>query len=71
MPMELLKELADMPLPATFTTTAEVDKLRVLRAAGLIAAMLPSPGTRGGFARVLTITAEGKAALSESESTQS
>ncbi|MBH2008216.1 MAG: hypothetical protein I8H71_00815 [Xanthomonadaceae bacterium] len=69
MPMELLKELAETSLPATFTKTADVDKLRVLRAAGLIAAMLPSPGALSGFARVLTITAKGKAALSESETT--
>ncbi len=68
MPMELLKELADMPLPATFTTTAEVDKLRVLRAAGLVAVMLPAPGAPDGFARVLAITPKGRVALGDTES---
>lgn len=68
MPMELLVELARLPLPATFTRLAEIDKLRVLRAAGLIATMLPTPGAPEGFARVLAITPEGRVALADTES---
>ncbi|MBH2008217.1 MAG: hypothetical protein I8H71_01345 [Xanthomonadaceae bacterium] len=68
MPMELLKELAERPLPATFTTVAEIDKLRVLRAAGLVAVMLPAPDASDGFARVLTITPKGRVALGDTES---
>lgn len=68
MPMELLKELAERPLPATFTNLAEIDKLRVLRAAGLVAAMLPAPGAPEGFARVLAVTPKGRVALADTES---
>ena len=68
MPMELLKVLAQTPLPATVTALAEIDKLRVLRAAGLVAAMLPAPGARRGFARVLTITPKGREVLANAES---
>lgn len=69
MPVELLRAIADKPLPLTITDPADIDKLRVLRAAGHIAVLLPPPGTDQGFARVLHITTEGReiAGLATSE----
>lgn len=69
MPVELLKAIAKKPLPLTITEPADVDKLRVLRAAGHIVVMLPSPCTEQAFARVLHITPEGReiVALADSE----
>ncbi|MBK7719399.1 MAG: hypothetical protein WAT33_13050 [Giesbergeria sp.] len=63
MPMELLRELAQMPLPCTLSDERDIDRLRVLRAAGYIAAMLPMPGSQSRLGRVLAITAEGREAL--------
>lgn len=65
MPMELLRELAQTPLPCTLTSEQEVDRLRVLRAAGHVAAMLPKPGTEAQLCRVLAITASGRQALAQ------
>ena len=64
MPMELLRELAQMPLPCTLSDERDIDRLRVLRAAGYIAAMLPMPGSQSRLGRVLAITSEGREALS-------
>lgn len=66
MPMELLRELADRRLPHTLTDPADIDKLIVLRAAGMVAAFVPATGNDGtlrGPARVLAITPDGQAAL--------
>lgn len=63
MPIEYLREIAHAELPITVTDEAAIDKLRVLRAAELISAMLPAPGADRQVARVLGITAEGRAAL--------
>ena len=38
MPMELLKEIASSALPRQFIHPADIDKIRVLRAAGLVVA---------------------------------
>lgn len=65
MPLEMLQALADTPLPVTVTAAADINKLRVLRAAGQVAAMLPKPGSAETFARLLTITPEGHAALAK------
>lgn len=68
MSMELLRELADRPLPCTLTSEHDIDRLRVLRAAGLIVALLPKPGSESQLGRVLTLTSAGRQALSrESE----
>ena len=64
MPMELLRELANTPLPCTLGEERDIDRLRVLRAAGYIAAMLPVPGSPSRLGRVLAITSEGREALS-------
>ena len=65
MPMELLRELADRPLPCTLTSERDIDRLRVLRAAGHIVALLPTPGSESRLGRVLAITNEGRRALSD------
>jgi hypothetical protein len=41
MPMDLLEELADLDLPCEISDRVEVDKLRVLLAAGHIDAVIP------------------------------
>jgi hypothetical protein len=63
MPVELLKAIANKPLPLTITDPNDIDKLRVLRAAGYMTVLLPSPGGDQRFARVLHITAKGRAAV--------
>jgi hypothetical protein len=68
MPVELLKAIATKPLPLTITDPAEIDKLRVLRAAGHVVAMMPMPGTDQAFARVLHITRKGRYAVAEASS---
>lgn len=65
MPVELLKAIAIKSLPLTITNPAEIDKLRVLRAAGHVVAMMPLPGTDQSFARVLHITRKGRYAVAE------
>lgn len=63
MPLELLHKLAGQSLPATVTDPADIDKLRLLRAAGHVAVLLPPVSAHHAFARVLTLTPEGKKAL--------
>ncbi len=64
MPLELLYKMSQSPLPATITDVADIDKLRVLRAAGHISVLLPHLKAKKPFARVLAITKEGREALS-------
>ena len=69
MPMELLRHIAQQPLPYTVYAPAEIDKLRVLRAAELVSAFippaesLPSGCESHRPAQVLAITAKGQKAL--------
>lgn len=63
MPMELLRKLANEPLPTTITDAEEVDRARVLHAAGQIACTFSELGAVEQFARVIAITRDGKAAL--------
>lgn len=63
MPMELLRELSLQALPLTVTDLPTIDKVRILCAAGHIAAFLPPLETKEPFARVLAITKTGHAAL--------
>lgn len=67
MPVELLKVIAKKPLPLTITDPADIDKLRVLRAAGHVVAMLPMPNVEQAFARVLHITPEGWKVIASEE----
>jgi hypothetical protein len=63
MPIEYLREIAEASLPLTVEEEACIDKLRVLHAANLVAAMLPHPNSGIRYARVLAITPEGRQAL--------
>lgn len=69
MTMELLKRLADQELPMAVYAPAEIDRLRVLRAAELVTAMIPPVETLEcgeqvhKAAQVLSITAQGQFAL--------
>lgn len=64
MPFEYLRELAQAKLPLTVDNEADIDKLRVLRAAELVTVTLPSPATVPQLARVDAITPKGRAVLS-------
>jgi hypothetical protein len=69
MPMELLRRLADMELPLALYAPADIDRLRVLRAAQLVEALIPPVETLEGgaqvhkSAQVLCITSKGRQAL--------
>lgn len=69
MPMEFLRQIAQQNLPLTIFAPADIDKLRVLRAAGLVTAFIPAvEEMRSGAemqkaAQVLAVTAKGSAAL--------
>lgn len=64
MPFEYLREIAQTPLPLTVEQEANIDKLRVLRAADLVSVMLPSTSADSPqFARVLAITPKGRQML--------
>lgn len=62
MPLELLREIASKDLPLVVEKEDKIDKLRVLMAAGMVTAQLPSPGAHGP-ATVLTVTGLGRATL--------
>jgi hypothetical protein len=64
MPFEYLVEIAKAELPLTVDDEACIDKLRVLRAADLVAVMLPPAHAAGQqFARVLALTPKGRELL--------
>jgi len=63
MPMNLLQWLSRSRLPITITAPPEIDKLRLLRAAGLVAVMLPGVQASSPFARVLAVTPRGRQRL--------
>lgn len=66
MPFEYLREIAQTPLPLTVDQEANIDKLRVLRAADLVSVMLPSATADSQqFARVLAITPKGRQMLAQ------
>jgi len=71
MPMELLKQLAETELPVALYAPADIDRLRVLRAAGLVTALIPPVETLEGgaqvhkAAQVLCITDQGRLALAD------
>ncbi len=72
MAMDILRRIATSPLPAHFNTAEEIDKIKLLRAAGLIIALTPpenasGPGGLGNSARVLAITAKGREELARFE----
>ena len=73
--MELLRRLADQELPVTLYAPADLDRLRVLRAADLVAAVIPPVETLEGgeqvhkAAQVLSITPKGRRALEDEAET--
>jgi hypothetical protein len=42
MSIDLLRRIAGSPLPVSFTQTADIDGVRILRAAGLVEAFVPA-----------------------------
>lgn len=74
MPMEFLRTIAEQKLPYVVHAPAEIDKLRVLRAADLVTAFIP-PSERNlqgrairQLAQVESITAKGMLALNKATS---
>jgi hypothetical protein len=71
--MNLLKQLADRPLPYTVSDPAQIDRLRVLQAARLAIVLIPAPHVecdhrmRQNPATVLEITPAGWQALRTDE----
>ena len=63
MPMELLQKISRRALPLAVTDIESIDKLRVLRASGHVAVLLPSINAKRQSARVLAITEKGREAL--------
>lgn len=71
MTMNLLTQIAGSRLPVSFHRTEDIDQVRVLRAAGLVVALVPSPsdplslsGTPTA-AQVLAITEKGREELAK------
>ena len=64
MTLELLRSFAAARLPVVIRDNAVIDQIRILRAAGCLAAMTSSPGSPTPFASVLCITAKGRSLLS-------
>lgn len=62
MPMELLRDIAAGPFPLTLASENAIDKLRVLKAAGMVLAWLPEPGAAQP-AVVTELTGLGRASL--------
>lgn len=77
MAMNLLRQIAGSRLPVSFYRIDDIDGVRVLRAAGLVVALLPSPsvavapsGSRPE-AQVLAITQKGREELAKFGHTES
>ncbi|SCX40750.1 hypothetical protein [Variovorax sp. EL159] len=74
MSMEFLRVLSEQKLPYVVHTPADIDRLRVLRAAELVTAFIPpsdrAPDARAirQLAQVESITAKGKLALNKATS---
>jgi len=75
MSMEFLRVIAEQKLPYVVHTPADIDRVRVLRAAELVTAFIPpstghAPGDRAirHLAQVESITAKGMLALNKATS---
>jgi len=72
MTMDLLRSIASTRLPRSITSPEDIDRVRILRAAGLVVAFIPAPSrpsTLPGIekaAQVLTITQKGHEELRRS-----
>lgn len=62
MPLEYLREIANSQLPLEVSKQDDIDKLRVLVAAGMIIAKLPEVG-KEGVGTVQEVTGFGRATL--------
>jgi hypothetical protein len=71
MTMDLLRQIATSRLPISFYRTEDIDQVRILRAAGLVVALVPAPSEpltlSGGSsaAQVLSVTQKGREVLAE------
>lgn len=69
MTMNLLRQIATSRLPISFYRTEDIDQVRILRAAGLIVALIPAPSHPlklsgdGLAAQVLAVTQKGREEL--------
>ncbi|MDM0118357.1 hypothetical protein [Variovorax arabinosiphilus] len=61
MSIELLRQIAAAPLPASFATPKDVDAVRILRQAGLVIAVPEEPPA--GAVKVVAITEKGNEEL--------
>ena len=74
MSMEFLRVIAEQKLPYVVHTPADIDRVRVLRAAELVTAFIPPSGRAPDdrairhLAQVESITAKGKLALNKATS---
>jgi hypothetical protein len=72
--MEFLRVIAEQKLPYVVHTPADIDRVRVLRAAELVTAFIPPSGRTPDdrairqLAQVESITAKGKLALNKATS---
>lgn len=71
MTMNLLKQIAGSRLPVTFYRSEDIDQIRILRAAGLVVALVPSPSDplsmsgAASAAQVLAVTQKGREELAK------
>jgi len=71
MTMNLLTQIAGSRLPVSFHRTEDIDQVRLLRAAGLVVALVPSPSDplslsgSATAAQVLAITEKGREELAK------
>ena len=69
MTMNLLRQIATSRLPISFYRTEDIDQVRILRAAGLVVALIPAPSNPltlsgdGLAAQVLAVTQKGREEL--------
>ena len=63
MPIEYLREISRLQLPLTVRDEANIDKLRILRAADLVLVMFPDQIENIQSATLLEITQKGKEVL--------
>lgn len=67
MAINLLKQIAGSRLPMTLYRSEDIDKVRLLRAAGLVVALVPSPADTSSrhpsAAQVVAITQKGSEEL--------
>lgn len=69
MAMNLLRQIASSRLPISFYRAEDIDRVKVLRAAGLVVALVPSPANplalsgAAAAAQVLAVTQKGREEL--------